>query len=304
MNLNLISWIIAYSVSLIGITALILTAVRDHSDTIRLLVAVFGSILLIIIPGSLVYLLVALMPRDTIFFFSQIMNLVCFTGIGLFTIFLPRFLASTGVMTLLPWQNTFLFRFTGSLTVLTLAGGALFIGGSGEISELIYTFSQLVLLSIFTFSGLWCFILVAFFPRSGKVSGFVSLRVFSFGGILFFILIYFNEILVGLFKLIEVDGFKNSYFLAGFSIFFNIIFIFYLASHRHHTASAPIKGACEKFGITSRETDVIEQLLLGRTYKEIADELCIAVPTVQSHVNRIYRKTGARNKVELGNLLH
>ena len=40
-------------------------------------------------------------------------------------------------------------------------------------------------------------------------------------------------------------------------------------------------------------------LALGKGDKEIASQLRVKVPTVRSHLTRLFRKTGAVNRVEL-----
>ena len=50
--------------------------------------------------------------------------------------------------------------------------------------------------------------------------------------------------------------------------------------------------------LSEREVEVLALLASGRTNAEIADELFVAVGTVKSHVNNIYRKLGAANRVE------
>jgi DNA-binding CsgD family transcriptional regulator len=59
----------------------------------------------------------------------------------------------------------------------------------------------------------------------------------------------------------------------------------------------------EKYEITNREREVVETMLLGKTDKEIAVELKIAVNTVQVHLKRIYRKTGASGRFALSALV-
>ncbi len=56
-------------------------------------------------------------------------------------------------------------------------------------------------------------------------------------------------------------------------------------------------------GITPREHEVILLLITGRTYKEIAAELFISLPTVKTHVSNIYSKAKVRNRLELSNLV-
>lgn len=59
----------------------------------------------------------------------------------------------------------------------------------------------------------------------------------------------------------------------------------------------------EKFSFTAREEEVIHLLLNGYSYKRIAEDLFISLPTVKTHVSNIYKKTKVKNKVELINLL-
>ena len=59
----------------------------------------------------------------------------------------------------------------------------------------------------------------------------------------------------------------------------------------------------EKYEITPREREVIEAMIQGKTDKEIAAILHIAVNTVQVHLKRIYRKTGAAGRFALSALV-
>ena len=59
----------------------------------------------------------------------------------------------------------------------------------------------------------------------------------------------------------------------------------------------------EKYEITPREREVTEAMLQGKTDKEIAVKLNIAVNTVQVHLKRIYRKTGAAGRFALSALV-
>lgn len=58
-----------------------------------------------------------------------------------------------------------------------------------------------------------------------------------------------------------------------------------------------------ELGITQREHEVMRLLITGRTYKEIAAELFISLPTVKTHVSSIYSKANVRNRLELSNLI-
>jgi DNA-binding NarL/FixJ family response regulator len=50
--------------------------------------------------------------------------------------------------------------------------------------------------------------------------------------------------------------------------------------------------------LSERELEVLTLLASGRTNSEIARDLYVAVGTVKSHANNIYRKLGARNRAE------
>jgi DNA-binding CsgD family transcriptional regulator len=59
----------------------------------------------------------------------------------------------------------------------------------------------------------------------------------------------------------------------------------------------------EKYAITPREREVIEAVVQGKTDKEIAVKLDMAVNTVQVHLKRIDRKTGAAGRFALSALV-
>lgn len=50
--------------------------------------------------------------------------------------------------------------------------------------------------------------------------------------------------------------------------------------------------------LTARQADVLQLLREGRSTKEIARRLGLAVPTVKTHLAAVYRQLGARNRVE------
>jgi DNA-binding CsgD family transcriptional regulator len=57
----------------------------------------------------------------------------------------------------------------------------------------------------------------------------------------------------------------------------------------------------DRFGITPREREIYDLLGKGYTYKDMARLLHISLPTVKTHMDHLYKKTGTRNKVELIN---
>lgn len=50
--------------------------------------------------------------------------------------------------------------------------------------------------------------------------------------------------------------------------------------------------------LSARELEILAQIKLGKTNKDIARSLNIAVGTVKLHVNRIFRKLGVSNRVQ------
>lgn len=50
--------------------------------------------------------------------------------------------------------------------------------------------------------------------------------------------------------------------------------------------------------LTARQTDVLSLLAEGRSTKDIARQLGLAVPTIKTHLAALYRQLGARNRLE------
>lgn len=59
------------------------------------------------------------------------------------------------------------------------------------------------------------------------------------------------------------------------------------------------RALAERFGLSSRETEVVELLSHGRTGPAIAEELFISENTVRTHIKRIYAKVGVSKKQAL-----
>ena len=59
----------------------------------------------------------------------------------------------------------------------------------------------------------------------------------------------------------------------------------------------------ERFGISKRETEIIDEIIQGRTNKEISERLFISLQTVKDHIHNIFLKTEVKNRVQLTNLI-
>jgi len=59
----------------------------------------------------------------------------------------------------------------------------------------------------------------------------------------------------------------------------------------------------EKFGISKRESEIVDEIIKGRANKEISERLFISLQTVKDHIHNIYLKTEVKNRVQLTNLI-
>ena len=60
-----------------------------------------------------------------------------------------------------------------------------------------------------------------------------------------------------------------------------------------------MKADLVALGLSARESDVVELLLVGLSHKEIAERLSIAPETVKKHTYNAHRKLGVQNRVQL-----
>ncbi len=66
-----------------------------------------------------------------------------------------------------------------------------------------------------------------------------------------------------------------------------------------HLLQANRQSAVDLPELSDREREVLSHLARGKTDHAIADDLCISVSTVRSHLDRIRDKTGKRRRAEL-----
>jgi DNA-binding NarL/FixJ family response regulator len=62
--------------------------------------------------------------------------------------------------------------------------------------------------------------------------------------------------------------------------------------------AAPRNGTDSEVSLTKRESEVLKQLALGLTNKEIAHSLGISYETVKEHVQHILRKIGVSDRTQ------
>ena len=69
----------------------------------------------------------------------------------------------------------------------------------------------------------------------------------------------------------------------------------------HDSEELSSEGSQKNESLTQRELDIIRLCALGKTSKEIADELFISARTVESHKNKIFNKIGCDSTTEMVN---
>jgi len=60
-----------------------------------------------------------------------------------------------------------------------------------------------------------------------------------------------------------------------------------------------VKPDLVSLGLSARESDVVELLLLGLSHKDIGERLFISPETVKKHTYSAHRKLGVQNRVQL-----
>lgn len=123
-----------------------------------------------------------------------------------------------------------------------------------------------------------------------------------------------NLILYTLSVILLVLGDKNVNYLAAYTIVYfskDIIPLLLLNNYLKKNYVHPVnivdestkESFVERFGISKRETEVVEEIIKGRTNKEISERLFISIQTVKDHTHNIYLKTNVKNRVQLTNLI-
>jgi DNA-binding CsgD family transcriptional regulator len=67
--------------------------------------------------------------------------------------------------------------------------------------------------------------------------------------------------------------------------------IYFIPQTRQNNSPATI--------LSKRELEVMNLLCLQKTNQQIADELCIELSTLKTHINRIYKKLKVKNRQQL-----
>ncbi|MBQ4211683.1 MAG: helix-turn-helix transcriptional regulator, partial [Selenomonas sp.] len=93
-----------------------------------------------------------------------------------------------------------------------------------------------------------------------------------------------------------------------------LVIVFYSGALRFNIGSAgaavtpppplPAPDYCTRYGLTQRETEVLDCILAGQSIAEISEALFISQRTVKFHITRLLRKTGTTSQKDLLLLLY
>ena len=87
---------------------------------------------------------------------------------------------------------------------------------------------------------------------------------------------------------------------------FGVVLVYYFGSYilADSAAGSGIDDVhTEKYGITSREREVIKLMNRGLSNREIAEKLFVSLATIKTHAHNIYEKTGVKSRYELFHLM-
>ena len=140
-----------------------------------------------------------------------------------------------------------------------------------------------------------------------------NMALLSFGGLL--------GSLLALFVLEFLDTESQAGFFIGFQgallltivivlIVFSkdILVLFRRKSASNDLDSSKLKDRCDvltaRYGLTKRESEILELMVRGRNVPSIAEELVVSKSTVKSHVLQTYRKAGVSSRQELLDIVY
>ena len=71
-----------------------------------------------------------------------------------------------------------------------------------------------------------------------------------------------------------------------------------------HATKQGVEHVLDHYGVTKRERQIVQKICLGKTNKQIAEELFISLQTVKDHTHRIYSKMGVNSRVQLEQMMN
>jgi DNA-binding CsgD family transcriptional regulator/heme/copper-type cytochrome/quinol oxidase subunit 4 len=157
--------------------------------------------------------------------------------------------------------------------------------------------------TIFFFILIALYLFTLFFTHK---KGSIVFQTFIRGSspFLFFILPF---LLLDTISSIQMNKASLEYIKPGIITYFFALFLYTLSHFFFILKKTPLRSKdqptfeeiADSYQLSKREKEVFSLLLEGKTNQEIANTLYISVPTVKSHTNHIFQKSGSRNRLEL-----
>ena len=120
--------------------------------------------------------------------------------------------------------------------------------------------------------------------------------------------IIYSFLPIAVFLPLDLIFFRNSPFKLTYISYTVFIIASYLYISRYYVLNYEPEGRsleerkeefCRNFSISDREREIVDLLIEGTPNMEIAENLCISINTVKTHVQNIYQKTDVSNRVQL-----
>jgi DNA-binding CsgD family transcriptional regulator len=71
-----------------------------------------------------------------------------------------------------------------------------------------------------------------------------------------------------------------------------------------HATKLGMEHVLDRYGVTKRERQIVQKICLGKTNKQISEELFISLQTVKDHTHRIYSKIGINSRMQLVQMMN
>ena len=71
-----------------------------------------------------------------------------------------------------------------------------------------------------------------------------------------------------------------------------------------HATKLGMDHVLDRYGVTKRERQIVQKICLGKTNKQISEELFISLQTVKDHTHRIYSKIGINSRMQLVQMMN
>lgn len=96
----------------------------------------------------------------------------------------------------------------------------------------------------------------------------------------------------------------NNFLFFLLNTFLCVFFVYRVKFDGPEKAAPPSMDAfIKKFGLTSRESEIVGEIYSGKTNQQIADTLFVTLQTVKDHTSRIYLKADVKSRAQLITLM-